>query len=257
MILLYHHVAPAKAVPAVWKRGEGWEWWHSPEGFERQLVELKRRGYHFAPLGEIADDIRERGREGPMSAAVTFDDGWVDNYQFALPVLKKLSVPATFFITTAHIRGGIKNSKQMGLAQLRELVRLGMSVGGHSRSHPDLRKLPAEKASEEIRGCREDLEQALGVSIRLFAYPGGAFNRQVARLTEEAGYSAACSVLGPRRNDLSSLFWLYRDLLTESMSTWGDRYRLSPTARWLLAFRITRRLKRQLRDDPDLSSSGE
>ena len=251
MILLYHHVAPVEAVPAVWDHGEGWEWRHSPEGFERQLVELRRRGYQFVPLCEIVDEIRERGREEPMSAAVTFDDGWVDNFDFAFPVLKKLSLPATFFVTTAHVRGGVKNPKQMGLDQLSEMIRSGMSVGGHSRSHPDLRNLPVEKASEEIRGCREDLEQALGVSIRLFAYPGGAFNRQVARLTEEAGYSAACSVLGPRRNDRSSLFWLYRDLLTEPMNAWGDRYRLSPTARCLLSFRITLRLKRQLVDDPD------
>ena len=223
MILLYHHVAPARAVPAAWERSEGWNWRHSPEGFEGQLAELKRRNYDFVSLAELVDEIQRRGTEPPMSAVVTFDDGWLDNFEFALPVLKRLSIPATFFVTTAQRRDGVQDSKRMGLTQLRELVHSGMNVGGHSRSHPDLRKLPAEKASEEIRGCREDLEQKLGVCIRLFAYPGGAFNRQVARLTEEAGYIAACSVLGPCRNDTSSLFWLYRDLLTESMNTWGDR----------------------------------
>ena len=247
---MYHHVAPPEAMSPHRAPHEGWEFTHSPQGFERQLIALQQRGYRFVALAETVDDIRKRGVEDNKSVAVTFDDGWVDNFEFALPVLKRLSIPATFFVTTAHIRVGSDNAKKMGLAQLRELVRSGMNVGGHSRSHPDLRNLPAKRASEEIRGCREDLEQELGMSIRLFAYPGGAFNRQVARLTEEAGYSAACSVLGPCRNDTSSLFWLYRDLLTESMNTWGDRYRLCRAVRQLLSFRITRRLKQQLEQTP-------
>jgi peptidoglycan/xylan/chitin deacetylase (PgdA/CDA1 family) len=242
MILLYHHVAPREAVPHNWHRNEGWNWRHSPEAFERQLVELTRRGYHFQPLPEMVDGVRKRGSEEPMSAAVTFDDGWLDNYQFAFPVLRKLAIPATFFVTTARRQDGIEDSKRMSAAQLKELLLSGMSIGGHSRSHPDLTKLPMGKGIEEIRGCREDLEQALGVGVQLFAYPGGAFNRRVAHLTEEAGYTAACSVLGPARNDCSSLFWLYRDVLSESMETWQDRYRLSPLARRLFSFRVTRRL---------------
>lgn len=246
MILLYHHIAPAEAVPALQEPGEGWEWRHSPAGFERQLIELKRRGYRFQPLSEIVDGIHKRGSEEQRSAAVTFDDGWVDNYRFALPVLKRLAIPATFFVTTAHRQNRVEGSKRMSVAQLKELLLSGMTIGGHSRSHLNLTKLPAEKAKEEIRGCREDLEQALGVSVRLFAYPGGAFNRQAARLTEEAGYAAACSVLGPGRNDRSSLYWLYRDVLGEALDSWHDRYRLSPLARSIMAFRVRRKLARQL-----------
>jgi peptidoglycan/xylan/chitin deacetylase (PgdA/CDA1 family) len=86
------------------------------------------------------------------------------------------------------------------------------------------------------------LQRALGVDVRFFAYPGGAFNRDVARLTQEAGYTAACSVLGPARNAQSSLFWLYREVLSEGMDTWHDWYRLSPLARRLFSFRVTRKL---------------
>jgi peptidoglycan/xylan/chitin deacetylase (PgdA/CDA1 family) len=246
MILLYHHVAPREAVPPKWNPNEGWNWRHSPEGFERQVLELKKRGYRFQPLSEIADGIRERGTEEPKSAAVTFDDGWLDNYQFAFPILRKLAVPATFFVTTGRRQDGIEAAKRMSAAELNELLRSGMSIGGHSRSHPDLTTLPEPAAVEEIHGCRQDLEQALGVSVSLFAYPGGAFNRRVARLTQEAGYTAACSVLGPDRNDRRSLFWLYRDLLSESMHTLGDRYRLSRWVRSALAFRVRRKLVRQL-----------
>ena len=246
MILLYHHVAPAEAVPPVWEYREGWEYRHSPEGFERQLVELKRRGYRFVSLAELVGEIQRRGTEPPKSAAVTFDDGWADNYQFALPVLKSLSIPATFFVVSGHLKNGGEESKRMDLAQMKELLRAGMSIGGHSRSHPRLTRLAPDRASAEIAGCKEDLEQALGVAVEYFAYPGGAFNWDVARLTQEAGYAAACSVVGPARNDRSSLFWLYRDLLSESLETWHDRYRLSRTARKLFSFRVRRSLRKKL-----------
>ena len=165
-------------------------------------------------------------------------------------MLKRLSIPATFFVTSAHLGNGIRDVKRMSLAQLKELLDAGMSIGGHSRTHSDLTQLPVERARKEIAGCKEDLERALGSPVLIFAYPGGAFNRDVARLAQEAGYAAACSVLGPARNDPSSLFWLYRDLLTECLTTWGDRYRLCSAARRLLSFRVARRLKQQLQQAP-------
>ncbi len=250
MILMYHHVAPPEAVPLYQAPNEGWGFRHSPEGFERQLVEVRRRGYRYVPLVEMVEGIRKEGAEDPKAVVITFDDGWVDNYQFALPVLKRLSIPATFFVTSAHLGQGTHDEKRMSVAQLTELLDAGMSIGGHSRTHPTLTRLPLEQAREEIAGCKQDLEQTLGVPVRFFAYPGGAFNRDVVRLTQAAGYTAACSVLGPARNDTSALFWLYRDLLTEPMNTWGDRYRLCPLARRLLSFRTTRRLKHQLEQAP-------
>lgn len=242
MILMYHHIAPTEAVPLVPEPREGWDFTLSPEGFEHQLLELQRRGYQFVALADLVDGIRQQGVEKPRTVAVTFDDGWADNYQFAFPILKKLAVPATFFVNTNHLGKGAACPKRMSVAQLKELLRAGMTIGGHGRSHADLTRLPPDRARAEIAGCNEDLEQALGVKAQFFAYPGGAFNREVARLAREAGYTAACSVLGPARNDRSSLFWLYRDVLSEAMDTWHDRYRLSPLARRIFVVRVKRRL---------------
>jgi peptidoglycan/xylan/chitin deacetylase (PgdA/CDA1 family) len=246
MILMYHHVAPVQAVPRVQAPNEGWEVRISPQGFERQLIALQGKGYCFVSLGEMVDDIRTKGVENSRTVAVTFDDGWVDNCRFALPVLKRLSVPATFFVTSAHLRSGTQDQKRMSVAQLKELLAAGMGIGGHSRTHPDLTKLAPEQTREEIAGCKADLEHALGVHVPFFAYPGGAFNRQVARLAEQVGFAAACSVLGPARNDTSSLYWLYRDTLTESLSSPHDIYRLSPVLRRLIDFRVKQRLRLRL-----------
>jgi peptidoglycan/xylan/chitin deacetylase (PgdA/CDA1 family) len=246
MILLFHHVSPPEVVPQTWKSSEGWEFTHSPQGFEHLLVELRHRGYQFVSLDSLVNDIRQRGVENDRNVAITFDDGWVDNYWYALPVLKRHTTTATFFVTSAQMCKGTSEEKRMSGDQLKELLDEGMTIGGHSRTHPNLTQLPPEQAREEIAGCKEDLERALGSPVQWFAYPGGAFNRNVARLTEEAGYKGACSVIGPSRNDKSTLFWLYRDLLSESMQTWHDRYRLSPWARRLFSFRVRRRLHRQL-----------
>ncbi|HZO08410.1 MAG TPA: polysaccharide deacetylase family protein [Myxococcota bacterium] len=247
MILMYHHVSPERPAAADARPDEGWDFHLSPQGFERQLRALSRRGLRFVPLPEIVETIRRGGREPDGVAAITFDDGWRDVYEHALPILLEMGLPATFFLTTEHLRPGRADARRLGRAQILELISAGMTVGGHSRTHVDLTRIPEARAREEIAGCRQDLEQATGQSVTLFAYPGGEFDRRVVELTREAGYAAACSTLGPARNDRASLFWMFRDLITEPMNSLGDRYRLSPWARRPLAWRVRGKVRRKLR----------
>lgn len=248
MILLYHHIAPSGHLPRDAERAqaEGWRFTHSPAAFEWQLRELARRGHRFLSLPDLLTELGQPGGERPNSVAVTFDDGWIDNFEFALPILKNLGVSATFFVTTAHLRLPRPDGSRMAAGQLRDLAAQGFTVGSHTRNHPDLTSLSVAQAREELAGSKADLEQVLGAPIDLLAYPGGGFNARVVELARETGYRAACSVLGPHRNDLTSLFWLYRDVLSPGLNTWGDRYRLSRRARQFLAFRVQRRLRARL-----------
>jgi peptidoglycan/xylan/chitin deacetylase (PgdA/CDA1 family) len=252
MILLYHHMAPLDCIPRdeAGDTDEGWRFNHSPEAFEFQLMELQRRGYRFVSLNQLIDEIRATGNESKDSVVITFDDGWIDNYTFAFPILKKLQIPATFFIVTRGLRENRPDSTRMNLEQLRELSAHGMTIGSHTRTHPDLTTISSAAAAEEIAGSKADLQKALGVSVDFLAYPGGGFNSRVADLAREAGYRAACSVLGPKTNDQSSLYWLYRDLLTPGLDSLGDRYRLSKVARKAFAFRVNHRLKQRLGTAP-------
>jgi peptidoglycan/xylan/chitin deacetylase (PgdA/CDA1 family) len=247
MILMYHHVSPER--PAASEEGPdgGWDFLLSPRGFERQLRELSRRGMRFVSLSEIVEAIRRDGREPDDVAAITFDDGWRDAYEHALPILLERGLTATFFLTTEHLGPGRKDPRRMDRAQILELISAGMTLGGHSRTHVDLTRISEERAREEIAGCKRDLEQATGRGVAWFAYPGGEFDRRAVELTRQAGYEAACSTLGPAPNDRSSLFWMFRDLLSEPMNSVGDRYRLSRWARRPLAWRVRRKVRRKLR----------
>src|ERR1700681_2053112 len=120
MILMYHHIAPPEVVPKDHVPLDGWNFTHSPEGFERQLVELQQRGYRFVSLGGLVGNLKENGIEPTKTVALTFDDGWLDNLFYAFPILKRLSIPATFFCTTGHIQNDLNESKKMNLAQLQE-----------------------------------------------------------------------------------------------------------------------------------------
>jgi len=247
MILMYHHLAPREAISKNPPPDEAWGLNHTPHAFKEQVLALRRRGWRFQSLVETVAEIRRTGREPRRTVEITFDDGWIDQYEYGMPMLKELGVTATFFVTTEHLRMGSRDPKRMGREQLLRLREAGMTVGGHTRTHRDLIKLSATEAREEIGGCKADLEAVLGDSIGLFAYPGGSFNAEVANLARECGFDAACSALGPARNDRSTLYWLHRDLLSEGTDSLRDRYRLSPLARWMFAFRVKHRLRRQLR----------
>lgn len=245
MILMYHHVIPADKVPSG-RPDEGWNLTISPQGLRNHIQALRGQGKKFVSLDEMVAVIERQGYAPASLAAITLDDGWLDNYEQAFPVFRELGVPATFFVTTGHLSRGPHDPRRMTVSQLRELRAKGMTIGAHSRSHPALSRLATEAAREEIRGSKRDLEDALGEEVAHFAYPGGDFNRQTADITHEAGYKSACSVVGLGVNTRATLFWLHREVLTEPMDTFRDRCSISFSARLLLTPRARRALRRRL-----------
>jgi len=247
MILLYHHIAPVSAVPHGSAPRDGWEWTHTPAALERHITELRRRGFRIAPLGEVVEAIRSNGTEPVGTAVLTFDDGWLDNYRYAVPVLARLNAPATFFVVTRHLRTNEADDARMSTTQLRNLHRRGYTVAAHTRTHPTLTSLGRDDLRDELAGSRQDLEELLQTEVRFLAYPGGAFDARVAEAARRSGFDAACCSIGPRRNRAGSLYWLHRNVLSERMNKLRDRYRLSPLATRLFERRVERRIAARLR----------
>jgi len=245
MILMYHHVCPWERIPKDATALEGWQFNLSPEQFAKQLNHVARCGFEYISLGEYVDRLANKSRWQGNEAVVTFDDGWLDNYEYAFPVLESLKIPATFFIVAGEM-AGIDRSRRMTDGQLRELQSRGIEIGGHSRTHHNLAMLGEEKLAEEIQGCRLDLQDRLGSSIDFFAYPGGRFNRRVIACCEEAGYRGSCSTISWGKNSPASRFHLFRDVLSPESNRFADRLKLSPLWRTLFRWRAQWRLRTSL-----------
>jgi peptidoglycan/xylan/chitin deacetylase (PgdA/CDA1 family) len=140
--------------------------------------------------------------------AITFDDGYRDNVENAVPVLERFSLPATFFVVTEWMgtdvvpwwdrEHGVRHP-WMTWDQVRQLHRKGFDVGAHTRTHVDLGTVSEAEAWAEIRGARLELERQLAAPIDLFAYPyGGPTNVAAATrsLVKAAAFRCCCSCFG-------------------------------------------------------------
>jgi len=161
----------------------------APELFRKQMVFLKTRGYEVTGLSSCAKTLGLQGLLGKKTA-LTFDDGYLDNYERAVPVLRELGFPGTFFVTPDSIgRPGF-----MTWDMLLEISSIpGMEVGSHGLLHMPLADVPEKDARKFIFDSKNMLEDRLGRAVKAFSYPSGSFTDRVVELVKEAGYEYACA----------------------------------------------------------------
>jgi peptidoglycan/xylan/chitin deacetylase (PgdA/CDA1 family) len=177
------------------------------EQFDRQMA-LIRRHCQVLSLDEVLDaSVIPRSRR-PL-VCVTFDDGYRDNHDIAVPILMRHQVPAAFFVATGMIgtdrpfphdvqrrNGAIAN---MDWTQLRCMKEQGFIIGSHTVNHVDCASVPEESAWNELTGSRDDLRRELGSQDVYLGYPYGGRQHMNARcldLVRQAGYSACLSAFG-------------------------------------------------------------
>lgn len=140
--------------------------------------------------------------EGDGGVAVTFDDGYRDNLLNAAPVLKELSIPATFFVVAGCLGGMLDHDSDpvtsvlMTWEEVAELEGMGFSIGAHTLSHRRLCSLGEDEQHAEIEGSKQLLEEHLGHAVEAFAYPFGSsadYDDTSERLVRECGFAYAVS----------------------------------------------------------------
>lgn len=194
--------------------------------FERYCM-FFRRHFRVVSLREIVQKL-ERGLEPNRELAITFDDGYRDNYDNAMPVLEKLSLPATFFVVSQWVgtdvvprwdeRRGVRHP-WMTWDQVRSLHRRGFEIGAHTQHHVDLGQVDANEARDEIVGARLSLERQLASRVDLFAYPYGGRNNITnsnRALVKAARFRCCCSNFGGVNGPDTDPF----DLLRIPISPW-------------------------------------
>lgn len=183
-ILVYHVVRPSypSDSPAVRSLAL------TPEVFDAQMDYLRVSGYRVIRFSDLEAHFMSGVPLPAHPIILSFDDGWQSQFTYALPILEKYRYPATFFVFTNAIgRKGF-----FTWDELRSMVAAGMTVGGHSRSHPYLTSISSEaELWSEIFESKQQLETELGVSVNEFAYPFGRYNATIVSLVQKAGYRSA------------------------------------------------------------------
>ncbi|MGB9609260.1 MAG: polysaccharide deacetylase family protein [Minisyncoccia bacterium] len=188
IILIYHSVNPDH------------RWSISPKNFEEQIKWLADN-YPIISLKNFPNFQKD-------SIAITFDDGYEDNYLYTFPILKKYNCPATIFITTGFITKEIditqqknhcyKGLKPLSIEQIIEMSKYNIDFGCHTHTHSILSKIPPEIAESEITKSKQILERILNQSVGLFAYPNGQpsdFNKETKSILEKNNFRLACSTI--------------------------------------------------------------
>lgn len=277
----------------------------SIESFKKQM-EFLSKNYNVVPLEELIYNIKENKKLPRKAIAITFDDGYANNYTNAYPILKENNLPATIFLATDYIDTGkllwfdqvwqilksyddlskieipdniceedlrvkllkiftdnslerdvcadlvtslmkkMNEKKRSMLIKYMEerfppnkqeeslmlswnqVVEMGtnrISIGAHTKSHPNLPELSEQETEIEIMEGKKEIERRINKKVICFAYPYGNFNDKIKALVTKAGFDCACTTIRGKHRLNSDLFELKRISVTENLTlSFRNRY---------------------------------
>jgi peptidoglycan/xylan/chitin deacetylase (PgdA/CDA1 family) len=168
-----------------------------PATFERQLTHLVESGCRFVSMDEVTAHVRGSKSLPANAVCLTFDDGYRDNLECALPLLERFSAPATIFVASGYVESGV-TEQGLPICSTAEIAELAahplVTIGAHTHSHPRLSRLSAAAVQHEISYGRARLEEWAGKPVLHFAYPKGDFNAETVEIVRAAGFASAVTV---------------------------------------------------------------
>ena len=189
LILMYHRVAEVADNSLC----------VTPRRFAEHMAWLKRQGLRGVGVATLIDAMRAGRHRGLVG--ITFDDGYANLVEDALPALKRHGFSATMFVLSGML--GRTNEwdalpwRLMSAEQARELAAAGMEIGSHSVTHMRLAGADPDQLKAEVSDSRESLSDLIGTPVRGFAYPYGSMDAAAQQAVSDAGYDYACAANTP------------------------------------------------------------
>jgi peptidoglycan/xylan/chitin deacetylase (PgdA/CDA1 family) len=152
--------------------------------FEQHMAYLKSKGYTVLSLDQLAECVEGLRPVPEKGVVITIDDGFISEYEKAVPVLRKYNYPFSIFVFTNAI--GKKN--YLSWEQLKRMESLGGEAGCHTQIHPRLINLSERLVEQEIMGSKATMEKNLGRKVKYFAYPYGLYDNTVRAVAKRAGF---------------------------------------------------------------------
>ncbi len=180
-VLMYHAVGPE----------EGADWPKTlimkPELFEAHLGYLKEQGYTIVTVAELAERLT-KGESVDKYVALSFDDGYKNNYSVVLPLLQKYDAKGSFFVINRDIGDELHMNEQ----EIKSLIAAGMELGSHTYSHNPLAAIDEKYLVWETDTSRYWLKKKFdGYIVRTLAYPNGSYNDRVIAAAKKYGFYRA------------------------------------------------------------------
>ena len=212
----------------------------------REQISCLKKRYSVVPLSTLVENLISLSPPNQSDfAAITFDDGYVNFAELALPVLQEYSCHATVFVPTGKVgsyndwdegMSGFHKMAIMSYRILRQLPEDFVEIGSHGISHVPLDHLPPNESEREIVESRLEIEQNIARPVQFFAFPFGAYplGKKFTSYDKKGhflgGYGAACTSWWGRFNSKNDIYRLRRigiwdsDSLTDFISKLDGYY---------------------------------
>ena len=210
LVLNYHQIADSHTSLAV-----------PIDDFEAQMKFLVDSGCTTITPDELYAGLSGEVELPPKPVLITFDDGYLDNYTNAFPILLKYNLKATIFVIPAFTS---VYPNYMTWEQLKEMEQGGITVESHTFTHPKLEELPDDAIRVELLNSKNMLEENLGHPVEFLAYPTGTCNLHIAGIAQDAGYKGAFTIKYGVVDRGSNFFALERVPIFHTATTMKDFY---------------------------------
>jgi peptidoglycan/xylan/chitin deacetylase (PgdA/CDA1 family) len=226
-VLMYHHIRASSPEDKLSV---------SPESFARQMQFLKREGYRVISLSQLIEEEDHPNRWRPHTVALTFDDGFHNFIDHAVPVLWKYGFSATIFLITSQMG----KDGYLSWSDINDLIHMQIDFGSHTVTHQDLVSLDDEALEHELTESKRIIEHKTKRDSTVFSYPMGRYDERVRDAVIKAGYRAACTTNPRQTYDGAERYQLKRIKVSPtSDKLWVFRGEISGYYQW---FKEARRL---------------